>query len=225
MDDDIFMQVTRDTMEDMKRELGGGAEFTEEVEVSEVESQRMPDLYRDKQEQRREDGKKSHLRGCNAILKGSAEAAISRLEPQYRQFKGAYEHFKDEKQMDKAIQLKEQYQMEDFLPAVEALVLSSTPDELLNSKEILSRLDDLSGSGKGYTEAYLKQAYDDMLGQVEGLSDGEVAESVRVIRDLGAKGQTRGAMSVAKDIKRKIDRGENIASEEDYILISRVANF
>lgn len=198
----------------------------DDAEVKETEEvERKPDLYRDRQNKRREDSKRGSVHGCSPILKSNAIVAIHRLEPQYNQFNGAYKHFMEIGERGKANQLREQYQLEDFLPAVEAIVASSTPDEVLNASWVLDKLDEFSASGKGYTEAYLKQSYGDMLGQVAGRSDGLVNEAVSRIRMLGAKGMTRAAVSEAKNIKMAIDQGENIASEDDYILISRVANF
>lgn len=189
------------------------------------ERERKPDMYRDREKSRREENNKGAVHGCSPILKSNAIAAIHRLEPQYNQFNGAYKHFIKIGERDKANQLREQYQLEDFLPAVEAIVASSTPDEVLNASWVLEKLDEFSASGRGYTESYIKQAYGDMLGQVEGRSDGLVNEAVGRIRMLGAKGMTRAAVTEAKNIKKAIDQGENIASEDDYILISRVANY
>ena len=197
----------------------------EEPDENSPKRERLPDMYRDREKSRREEGKKGAVRGCSPILKSNAIAAMHRLEPQFNQFKGAYDHFKEIGEHDKANQLREQYQLEQFLPAVEAVVYSSTPDEVINSSWVLDKLDEFSASGKGYTEAYLKQAYGDMLGQVAGRSDGLVSEAVGRIRMLGAKGMTRAAVTEAKNIKKAIDQGENIASEDDYILITRVANF
>lgn len=226
MDDKTFERIGRQAYQETVKEFGGGNEVIEESEtVEEIIPERKPDMYRDREKSRREQDKKSDLRGCSPMLRSSAEAAISRLRPQYNQFKGAYDHFKDIGERGKVNQLREQYQMEEFLPAVEAIVLSTTPDEVLNADKILSQLDKFSGSGKGYTKAYLKQAYGDTLGQVNGISDGLVKDTVNHIRMLGAKGMTRAAVAEAKNIKKQIDSGENIASEDDYILISRVANY
>lgn len=229
MDDKAFEQITRQAYKETVKEFGGGdiedIDTTEEVEIEEPKRKRLPDMYRDREKARREESKKGVLRGCTPILKSNVIAVLSRLGPQFNQFKGAYDHFKEIGERGKANQLREQYQMENFLPALEAIVTSATPDEVLNSSWALDKMDEFSASGKGYTEAYLKQAYGNMLGQVTGKSDGLVMEAVNNIRVLGAKGMTRSAVAEAKNIKRLIDQGENIASEDDYALISRVANF
>lgn len=226
MNDEVFERIGKQAYQETIKEWGGGEEIIDESEmIEEVTPERNPDIYHDREKSRLEQNKKSDLRGCSPMLKSSRKAAISRLRPRYNQFKGAYEHFKEIGERDKANQLREQYQMEDFLPAVEAIVLSNTPDEVLNSDKTLEKLDELSGSGRGFTKAYLKQAYGDMLGQVNGMSDGLVKDTVNHIRVLGAKGMTRAAVAEAKNIKKQIDNGENIASEDDYILISRVANY
>lgn len=226
MDDKVFERIGEQAYQETIKEWGGGEEVIEGDEVTEnIMPERKPDLYRDRQNKRHKDNKRGSVHGCSPILKSNAIAAIHRLEPQYNQFNGAYKHFMEIGEREKAEQLREQYQLEDFLPAVEAVVASSTPDEVLNASWVLEKLDEFSASGRGYTEAYLKQAYGDMLGQVEGRSDGVVNEAVGRIRMLGAKGMTRAAVAEAKNIKKAIDKGENIASEDDYILISRVANF
>lgn len=226
MDDKAFERISKQAYQETIKEWGGDQEVVEKEEVTEeIIPERRPDLYRDRQDKRRKENKKGQLRGCSPILKSNAIAAIHRLELQYNQFKGAYDHLMEIGERDKANQLREQYQLGDFLPAVEAIVMSSTPDEVLNSSWILERLDEFSASGNGYTEAYLKQAYGDTLGQVNGKSDGLVKEAVGRIRMFGDKGMTRAAVTEAKNIKKAIDQGENIASEDDYILISRVANY
>lgn len=227
-DDELMSKATENIFES----LGANGEVeaeevdtTEEVDVEQTKRERLPDMYRDREKSRREGDKKGKVHGSSPILKSNAIAAMHRLEPQFNQFKGAYDYFKEIGERGKANQLREQYQLEDFLPAVEAIVASSTPDEVLNASWVLEKLDEFSASGKGYTEAYLKQAYGDMLGQPVGNSDGLVTEAVGRIRMLGTKGMTRAAVTEAKNIKKAIDQGENIASEDDYILISRVANY
>ena len=117
---------------------------------------------------------------------------------------------------------------EDFLPAVEIVVNSTSPDEVLASKKALNELDKyalLEGSGKGYTATYIRQAYGNQLGQKEGRSDASVRSEVMRINSMLDNGQVRTAVSIANQIKDKIDRGENQADEVDYELISRVVSF
>ena len=116
---------------------------------------------------------------------------------------------------------------EYFLPAVEIVVNSTSPDEVLNSKRALDMLDKyalLEGSGKGYTATYIRQAYGNQLGQQEGRSD-PVRSDVMRINAMLDSGQIRTAVGVANRIKDKIDRGDAMADDIDYELISRVVSF
>lgn len=121
---------------------------------------------------------------------------------------------------------------ENFLPAVEVVIRYTSPDELLNCKEALSALDKYAmsvGSSDGYTAAYVRQAYGDLLGQdLNGSadrSDPYVVERVRVIKFLSDNDDIRASVSAARQLKKQIDDGIHIASDDDYELIGRVANF
>lgn len=123
---------------------------------------------------------------------------------------------------------RNQYMQEYFLPAVEIVVNSTSPDEVLNSKRALDMLDKyalLEGSGKGYTATYIRQAYGNQLGRQEGRSDSSVRSDVMRINAMLDSGQIRTAVGVANKIKDKIDRGDAMADDIDYELISRVVSF
>ena len=128
----------------------------------------------------------------------------------------------------RAKMMVQQYMEESFLPAVEAVVNYTSPDELLNCKEALSALDSMAigdGSMKGYTAAYVRQAYGDQLGQKEGESDPTVVDAVRRIHMLVSDDQYRTAVGLAKKLKKSIDDGQNIASDEDYALLGRIVSY
>lgn len=117
---------------------------------------------------------------------------------------------------------------ENFLPAVEIIVNSTSPDEVLNSKKALEELDKyvlLEGSGKGYTATYVRQAYGNQLGQQEGRSDDSVRSGVMRINALLDEGQVRTAVGIANDLKEKIDKGEAQADDIDFELIGRVTSY
>ena len=114
---------------------------------------------------------------------------------------------------------------ENFLPAVEIVVNSTSPDEVLNSKRALDELDKyalLEGSGKGYTATYIRQAYGNQLGQQEGRSDASVRSDVMRLNSLLDEGQIRAALGLANNLKNKIDRGDAMADDIDMELIGRV---
>ena len=117
---------------------------------------------------------------------------------------------------------------EFFLPAVEIVVNSTSPDEVLNSKRALDTLDKyalLDGAGKGYTATYIRQAYGNQLGQQEGRSDASVRSDVMRINAMLDNGQIRTAVGIANSIKDKIDSGQAMADDIDYKFIGRVVSF
>ena len=117
---------------------------------------------------------------------------------------------------------------EYFLPAVEIITNSTSPDELLSNQKALQELDKyvlLEGSGKGYTATYLRQAYGNQLGQQEGRSDASVRSGVMKINSLLDDGQVRTAVGIANKLKEKIDKGEAMADDIDYDLLGRVTSF
>lgn len=123
---------------------------------------------------------------------------------------------------------RNQYMQEFFLPAVEIVVNSTSPDEVLNSKRALDTLDKyalVGGSGKGYTATYIRQAYGNQLGQQEGRSDASVRSDVMRINSMLDDGQIRTAVSIANKIKDKIDKGDAMADDVDYSFIGRVVSF
>ena len=117
---------------------------------------------------------------------------------------------------------------ENFLPAVEIVVNSTSPDEVLNSEKALSELDKyalLEGAGKGYTASYIRQAYGNVLGQKEGRSDASVRSEIIRMNMLLDDGQVRTAYGIANKLKDKIDKGEAQADDADYEMIGRVVAF
>lgn len=129
---------------------------------------------------------------------------------------------------DRAEIVKQQYMEEKFLPAVEAIISYTSPEELLNCKEALRALDSMAlgvGSMSGYTAAYVRQAYGDVLGQNRGMSDPTVRSEMRRIRALVDDDQIRAAIGMAKKLKQKIDNGEHIAEPEDYAVLGRIVAY
>ena len=117
---------------------------------------------------------------------------------------------------------------ENFLPAVEIVVNSTSPDEVLNSKKALESLDKyamLEGTGQGYTATYIRQAYANQLGQQTGRSDPSVRSGVIRINSLLDNGEVRTAVGIANKLKDQIDRGDAMADDVDYELIGRVVAY
>lgn len=122
--------------------------------------------------------------------------------------------------------LRQQYMQEDFMPAIETLVLLGSADELLGMSDILKSFDELAFvdgvSGRGYTEALIRSLYDEKLGNKSSRSDAMVREAVRDISSLVECGDIRGAVGRAEKMLAKIDSGENAADDSDYELLQKI---
>ncbi len=191
------------------------------------------DIYQREQNRLRDVSRKSYPRGSSKAVDMSVYAVIDGvgaegLAKAYKRAQDDIDVLKDRGERGRAQIRRQQYMQEDFLPAVEIVVNSTSPDEVLANKRVLNELDKyalLEGSGKGYTATYIRQAYGNQLGQKEGRSDASVRSEVMRINSMLDNGQVRTAVSVANQIKDKIDRGENQADGVDYELISRVVSF
>ena len=160
-----------------------------------------------------------------AVIDGVGAEGLAKA---YNRARSDIAALKDRGERGRAELVRQQYMQENFLPAVEIVVNSTSPDEVLNSKQALEELDKyalLEGSGKGYTATYIRQAYGNQLGQKEGRSDASVRSDVMRINSLLDDGQVRAAVGVASKLKDKIDRGEAMADDIDYDLIGRVVSF
>lgn len=197
------------------------------------------DLYQERTKKSREEAKKIRPRGSSTIVLAVTQAAIdgdgvpeSGLGYAYKIAECEANGLKERGEKVRADIVRQQYMEEHFLPAVETVVRFSSPDELLNCKEALRTLDKYvlgTGDKKGYTASYIRSAYERQLGQDLnarfGQSDPTVIGMVRRIRALSAKDEIRAAIGLAKQIKRAIDDGDNMASDADYELIGRVAAY
>ena len=191
------------------------------------------DIYQRNQDRIRETSRKSYPHGSSAIVNTAVYSVIDGaggegLAHAYKKAKEEVDTLKDMGERGRADLRRQQYMQEYFLPAVELVVNSASPDEVLNSKQALADLDKyalLEGSGKGYTASYIRQAYGNQLGQVEGRSDASVREGVRRINMLLDEGQVRTAYSIANSLKDKVDRGEAMADDIDYDLIGRIVAY
>lgn len=196
------------------------------------------DIYQRNADARYEESKRVRPNGSPAIVKAAVESIINGdgvpgagLAAAFKKAKVDSDLLRRKGDVTRAEMVRQQYMDEKFIPAIEVVIRYSSPDELLNSKEAIKALDDLAlstGSGKGYTASYIKSAYGDLLGQnLTGYdrSDDAVVDAVRRIKMLADSDSIRAAVGIAKQIKKKIDEGDNIANEDDYELIGRVAFF
>lgn len=203
-------------------------------ESLEEASSETVDIYQREQDHLRDVSRKSYPRGSSKAVDMSVYAVIDGvgaegLAKAYKRAQDDIDVLKDQGERGRAQIRRQQYMQEDFLPAVEIVVNSTSPDEVLANKRALNELDKyalLEGSGKGYTATYIRQAYGNQLGQQQtNRSDASVRSEVMRINSMLDNGQVRTAVSIANQIKDKIDRGENQADEVDYELISRVVSF
>ena len=221
-----------------KQEIEDSREFyknlPEEKTDEETEEAIVPvDIYQRNQDRIYDVNQKSFPKGSSAAVNMATTAVIDGvgaegLAKAYKRAKDDSEALKERGERGRAELLRRQYMQENFLPAVEIVVNSTSPDEVLNSKRALDELDKytlLDGAGKGYTATYIRQAYGDQLGQQTGRSDASVRSGVMRINAMLDNGDVRTAVGVANKLKDKIDRGEAISDDIDYELIGRVVSF
>ena len=160
-----------------------------------------------------------------AVIDGVGSEGVAKA---YNRAKEDIDALKSRGERGRAELIRQQYMNENFLPAVEIVVNSTSPDEVLNSKQALDELDKyvlLEGSGKGYTATYIRQAYGNQLGQVIARSDDSVRSGVMRLNALLDDGQVRTAFGLANKLKEQIDKGEAQADDIDYNLIARIVAF
>lgn len=197
------------------------------------------DLYKRNVGSARAEQKKRRPNGSASIVKAVTKSVVTGdgqrgagLAPAYKKARDDSDFFKKRGEEDRAEIVRNQYMEEHFLPAVEAVIAYSSPDELLNCREALAALDQYAlGIGKtnGYTAQYVRSAYGNALGEDysarTGKSDDYVTRIVYRIKMLANGGSNREAISLAVSAKKDIDEGAHIASDGDYALIGRVASF
>lgn len=191
------------------------------------------DVYQRNQDRLYDVSQKSFPKGSSAVVNMATTAVVDGvgaegLAKAYKRAKDDSDALKARGERGRAELVRQQYMQENFLPAVEIVVNSASPDEVLNSKRALEELDKyvlLEGAGKGYTASYIRQAYGNQLGQRKGRSDPSVQSGVVRINSLLDNGGIRSAVGVASSLKKKIDEGSAMADDIDYELIGRVVSF
>lgn len=183
------------------------------------------DIYQQNVNKRKENLNKPIKRGTSTLTKEIALEELEKLSKAKKRAEMDSNYFADKGESERAQMVKDQYIEERFLPAVEMVIIASTPDEVLNSREILDKFDDLSLQyGPGYTASYIRTAYGDQIGTASSQSDGYIRSQVERLKYLSSSDQLRAAYGLAKRIKDEIDNGEHMADSQDYEIISRVAS-
>jgi len=197
----------------------------EDSKPSEVEEPVVAvDLYDEARKKGLEESTKSYPRGASTLTKKLAEEALNGLAKQKKKVEADSNYWLERGDKERAKMTKDQYMEECFLPAVEMVIIASTPDEVLNSRDILREFDKLTFEyGPGYTASYIRTAYGPQLGNASNQSDGYVKDAVSRITYLANSDQIRAAYGLAKKVREEIDNGNHMASGDDYALITRVA--
>ena len=220
--------------EEFFAEQGGDPASLKKAEKNgEVVSPEPVDIYQRNKDRLYDVNQKVFPKGSSAAVNMATTAVVDGvgaegLAKAYKRAKDDSDALKARGERGRAELVRQQYMQEDFLPAVEIVVNSASPDEVLNSKRALEELDKyvlLEGAGKGYTASYIRQAYGNQLGQREGRSDPSVRSGVVRINSLLDNGSIRSAVGVASSLKKKIDEGSAMADDIDYELIGRVVSF
>lgn len=193
------------------------------------------DIYQRNQDRIYEVSQKSYPKGSSAIVNMAVASVIDGagaegLARAYKRAKDDISTLTEQGEKGRAELRRQQYMQEDFLPALEVVINSESPDALLANEKALSDLDQYvllpsKASGKAYTAQYVRQAYGNLLGQTKGRSDDSVRSGVRRINALLDDARAREALSIATDLKKKIDEGRAEADEVDYNLIARICAY
>lgn len=214
---------------------GDAPREAKKVTVKEEETLPEPvDLYRQKSRTLYEAGKKSFPRGAKADIeynvRGVVEGADQRsgLKSRFALARKQADYLKRIGDRNRSNMVIEQYMRDEFLPAIEALVGVSGADMLLNSTDALKELDKyaivIGGRSDGYTATFIRELHSDELGTTISASDAYVSDIIRQIRTLIDADQIRSAVGLADKTMTQIDNGLHTASDEDYVLLEKVAS-
>lgn len=175
---------------------------------------------------RREYDRKSFPNGATKKYGIEARKALQALSCAYDKAKANIDSALKRGDKMRARMWRQQYMEDNFMPAIDTLVLLGSADELLGMKDVLDEFDDKvmadGVSGKGYTAALIRSLYDEQLGSSKAKSDALVKEAVIKVSELAEKGDIRSAVGIAERMLKKIEAGENAADDYDYDLLQKV---
>ena len=175
---------------------------------------------------RREYDRKRFPNGATRKFKMQAEEALDGLRNAHTRAKMDVDNAVQHGDKMRARLWRQQYMEENFMPALDTLVLLGSADELLGMGEILGEFDKLTMldgvSGKGYTEALLRSLYDEQLGNKRSKSDALVVGELAEISKLAEAGNIRAAVGRANKMLDKINAGENAADDSDYEMLQKI---
>ena len=186
------------------------------------------DTYQLMSDMATEYSRKRFPNGARPEYRMQAERVLNDLQGPYMAAKKRAESLASHGDKTRAEFAKRQYMQDYYMPAVDALVLLGSADELLSLGPAIEELDKMvlpegGISGTGYTAALVKALYDSGLGQNGSKSDAVVRDCVSKLRTLTDNGNIRAAVGEAKRMLKLIEAGQNSADDSDYALIQRVA--
>lgn len=245
MEEDLISMLEKNladkfNIKEVQRNLKERAKEEEAVAAQQAAALQQPpqwipiDLYRNNRRKRVENSRKEFPRGSRALVGAITKTVIEGdggregLVCAKKKAEDDIEALKANGYKDRAELMKQQYMEEKFLPAIEIVIDYSSPDELLNNKEALSALDKMAlgvGSMNGYTAAYVRQAYGNVLGQTRGRAELSAINEMRRIKALVSSDQIRTAIGVAQKLKKKVDNGETSIEPEDYAILGRIVAY
>lgn len=192
-----------------------------------TEVKKATDYLNKKEKERSDILNAPKLNGSTQKIAVDVAASLRPLAQAYKKARDDSDNLLRVGDKQRAKMVKEQYMSDVFLPTLESLVVTNSPEELLNSVKSLEALDKYvlidGGSGSGYTASFIRNLHADDFGGVLPTSDSNVSRGVSEITRLVACDQIRSAIGLAAKIKSKIDDGEYTASDEDYEIIQKVA--
>lgn len=193
------------------------------------ELQRPIDYYQAQQNASYEALQRPRVYGSPAQMAIIADKMVSDFkQTHYNVSRNTYDHLMDVEARDNAEYLRQSYMTQEALPLVESFVETYGVDAVLNNQRVLDALDEImitpNGFGNGFTKSYLQQMH---KGQAKhaSASDAKVSYDLAKAKSLADQDDIRGAVSMARAIKKKVDDGELSASEKDYNELLRADTF
>lgn len=187
------------------------------------------DFYDDLRRDMEKEGERRYSSGARPKLSLETEAIVKGLAIDFCSAKRRYESNLRRGDTRIADVIASQYMHDTFLPAVEAMVRLNSVDEMLGSPDMLEKLDEYvivrgNSAGNGFTRAFIKSLYSDELGRGPVMSDSTVRDGIRDIELLLARGAVRTAIGRAEKLLKKIDAGQQIAIDDDYLTLNKVVS-
>ncbi len=185
------------------------------------------DMYDDLRKDIASEKERRYSSGARPKLSLETKAIIKDLAGAFCSAKRRYDTSRERGDIRVAKLIAAQYMQEVFLPAVEAIVKLNSVDEVLSSSNMLDKLDEYTivegnSNGSGYTKSFLKTLYQDEIGSGPTMSDAVVRRGLADIEVLLANGAVRTAIGKAEKLLKKIDAGQNIAVDDDYLILNKV---